>query len=88
MLAEAIAAQVRRRQSALKGALGQKAAALQRRQEWVLIAEQVLAGRPASSFTLRSLAEVVARRAGRESSPETIRKHLAEVRILDTEKNG
>lgn len=83
LLAEAISAQARRQQNAIKGAMGQKAAAEKRHREWLMRAQQLIASRSRPFVSYRDLARAVAANLQQESSEETIRKRLAEAGLLD-----
>lgn len=83
LLTEAMAVQARRQQNALKGALGQKAAAEKRHREWLMLAQQLIASRARPFDSYRDLARAVASKLQRESSEETIRKRLAGAGLLD-----
>lgn len=71
------------RRRALKGALGQKAAAEKRHLEWESIARQIMASRRTPFASYRELACAVASRSKSPCSAETIRKRLAAARLLD-----
>lgn len=83
LLADALAQQERRQQNAIKGALGQKAAAEKRHREWLMRAQQLIASRSRPFVSYRDLARAVAANLQQESSEETIRKRLADAGLLD-----
>lgn len=72
----------------MKGALGQKAAADSRRRHWVSIAQQLMAGRQVPFASYRALATAVAKNSNTPDAEETIRKHLAQARVLDMQSSG
>ena len=77
---------VRRR--AMKGAIGQKAAADERREKWEALARQLIVDRRFPFPSYRALACAVARSADMPGTEETIRKHLANSRCLNVENRG
>lgn len=83
VLAEALAAQARRQENALKGAQGQKAAAEKRHREWLMQAQQLIESRARPFASYRDLARAVASKLQRESAVETIRKRLADAGLLE-----
>lgn len=83
LLSEVIAEQARRQQNAIKGAMGQKAAAERRHREWLMRAQQLIASRSRPFVSYRDLARAVASTLQHESSEETIRKRLAEAGLLE-----
>lgn len=76
------------RRRSMKGAIGQKAAADERRCRIVAIARQLIAERSRPFTSYRQLAKAVSQNSSVLESEETIRKHLAGAQLIGNESSG